>query len=243
MHVDWLEQSAADIPPGNDWLASAEAARLDGFRFEKRRNEWRLGRWTAKRAVAASLQREGLTYGLRELEIRVASSGAPEVYCAGLRAPVEISIRHSAGTAACAVASRHASLGCDLEVIEPRSDAYIADYFTDEERALIAHCREADRWWLVTLLWSAKESALKALHAGLRLDTRSVALCQMDTPKSPSLSCWLALQVRTAAGQVYSGWWRCAGRFVRTFVALPVPAHPFDLAELSWMGTPHSKPY
>jgi len=29
-------------------------------------------------------------------------------------------------------------IGCDLEVVEPRSDAFVADYFTSEEQALIA---------------------------------------------------------------------------------------------------------
>ena len=67
-------------------------------------------------------------------------------------------------------------LGCDLEVIEPHSDAFITDFFTAEEQALITKASAEDRFLVATLLWSAKESALKALHAGLRLGTLSVAV-------------------------------------------------------------------
>ena len=75
-----------------------------------------------------------------------------------------------------------AELGCDLEIVEPRSDAFIADYFTAEEQALIERTSAADRSLLLALLWSAKESALKALRAGLRLDTRSVIVRPVAAP-------------------------------------------------------------
>lgn len=55
MDVYWLERSAADLPAQNDWLSASDRTRLDGMRFAKRRDDWRLGRWTAKLAVAAYL--------------------------------------------------------------------------------------------------------------------------------------------------------------------------------------------
>jgi hypothetical protein len=48
----WLEQSEADVPAHNDWLSVRERAFLDTIRFAKRRGDWRLGRWAAKRALA-----------------------------------------------------------------------------------------------------------------------------------------------------------------------------------------------
>jgi phosphopantetheinyl transferase len=74
----------------------------------------------------------------------------------------------------CAVAPPSAEVGCDLETVEPRSPAFLADYFTDAEPNLVARTPAAMRDRVLTLLWSAKESALKALGSGLRLDTRSV---------------------------------------------------------------------
>jgi 4'-phosphopantetheinyl transferase len=38
-------------------LSAAEIARLDGFRVEKRRREWLLGRWTAKRLLQTYLEK------------------------------------------------------------------------------------------------------------------------------------------------------------------------------------------
>ena len=39
------------LPAGHDWLTAAERARLEEFRFEKRRRDWLLGRWAAKVAL------------------------------------------------------------------------------------------------------------------------------------------------------------------------------------------------
>ena len=53
--VYWLEQVDVDLPAENDWLSSAELSRLKSMRIANRRNDWRLGRWTAKRALATYL--------------------------------------------------------------------------------------------------------------------------------------------------------------------------------------------
>src|SRR6516164_3359283 len=176
MNVYWLEQTEGDVPPHHDWLSANEAARLNDMRFAKRRADWRLGRWTAKRALAAYLNLPSHPQALTDIELRPASSGAPEVFFANKPAAVTVSLSHRAGSALCAVALSGAALGCDLEIIEPRSDGFVADYFTPEEQALVAEASAPDRPWLLALLWSAKESALKALRTGLRLDTRCVTI-------------------------------------------------------------------
>ena len=51
----WLTTSAPEVPPGDAWLSARERAVLAGLRLAKRRDDWRLGRWTAKTAVAAWL--------------------------------------------------------------------------------------------------------------------------------------------------------------------------------------------
>jgi len=71
----------------------------------------------------------------------------------------------------------------------------------------------------VTLLWSAKESALKALGVGLRADTRSVSLA--EPPESGCLRnadpIWRRLSMRCAFGEL-PGWWQSSDDFVRTVV-------------------------
>ncbi len=246
MNLYWLEQTEADVPAENDWLSAVETQRLEGLRFPKRRGDWRLGRWTAKRAVAAYLNLAADPTALAAIEIRPAPSGAPEVFLADGPAAIASSLSHSAGTAVCAVTPFPAAVGCDLEVIEPRSDGFFDDYFTAEEQAMVARMSAADRPWLFTLLWSAKESALKALRVGLRADTRSVRVNLVDTEspagdsdghladpafigRAANFNSWFSLRVDSNDGKVFRGWWQRAGNLVRTVVADPPPASPIRL--------------
>ena len=237
MNVYWLEQTETDVPAENDWLSQNEVARLDALRFSKRRADWRLGRWTAKCALSLCLDVPAHPQVFKKIEIRPAASGAPEVIFANQPAAVTISLSHRDGRAACAVAMSGVEMGCDLEIVEPHSDAFVADYFTSEEQALVARAAAADRPRLLTLLWSAKESALKALHEGLRLDTRWVTVSPFAA--SFDLNGWSPLQVRYTGERVFHGWWQRTDNILRTVVAaqpldspiaLTIPAHCFDCA-------------
>jgi len=222
--VHWLLQAAADVPAGDDWLTPAERVRLAALRAPRRRADWRLGRWTAKRAVAASLAGDGPPPAPAAVEVRAAADGAPEAFVGGHPAPLAISLSHRAGLAVCMAAPAGTALGCDLELVEPRSDAFVADYLTAPERAAVQAATATDRALLVALLWSAKESALKALRSGLRLDTRWVAV---DPPAPAGLGCWHPLTVRhPATGRVLPGWWRHDAGRVLTVVATPPPSPP-----------------
>jgi len=227
MNVYWLEQTEADVPAENDWLSASEQARLDVLRFPKRRADWRLGRWTAKRALAAYQGFPSDPHVLARIEVRPALSGAPEAFFANRPAPITISLSHRAGIAMCAVARAGVRLGCDLEAVEPRSDAFVADYFTGEEQELVARVSSADRSRILALLWSAKESALKALHEGLRLDTRCVVVNRYGG--SYDLNGWSRLHVLYTGQHGFHGWWRHGNGMLRTLVADPTPDPPLRL--------------
>jgi len=227
MDVYWLEQTEADVPEENDWLSPAEAVFLGRLRFAKRRADWRLGRWTAKRALAVYLNSLCPLQTFAQIEICPAPSGAPEVFFESRLAPVAISLSHRNGRAICAVAPAGVNLGCDLELIEPHSPAFITDYFTVEEKAMVMRQSMDERPWLLAVLWSGKESAVKALRAGLRLDTRSVIVRPREVPFG--LNGWNPLQVRYTGGQIFDGWWQGAGHMVRTIVAAPPPGSPIPL--------------
>jgi 4'-phosphopantetheinyl transferase len=227
--VYWLEQIESDVPAENDWLNPDEAHRLNAMRFAKRRTDWRLGRWTAKCALAAYLKVRSDHQGLSEIELRAEPCGAPEAYFANRLAPVSVSLSHRDGTAICAVARSGTALGCDLETIEPRSDGFLADYFTPEEQALVARASGAERFRLLALLWSAKESALKALRTGLRRDTRSVTASVVDALCLGPSAGWRPLHVRCTDGPVFHGWWQQTGNLLRTLVAAPPPLAPIEL--------------
>ena len=231
--VYWFEQTLADVPRTNDWLSARERDRLSNLRFVKRRADWRLGRWTAKNAVAAYLLYPSRRF--QDIEIWPSSSGAPTVFIANRRSAFEISLTHRAGRAACAVATSQIPIGCDLELVEPRSSNFIDDYFVAEERQILMRVGQDNRDWFAALLWSAKESALKALQIGLRLDTRCLTVklnSSLETLIDTSLSGprnWLPLEIRCTNERTLHGWWQLNGVFVRTVVAVHAPAPPIRL--------------
>jgi 4'-phosphopantetheinyl transferase len=214
--IFWLEQSARDVPVSDGWLAISESARLATLRFPKRRDDWRLGRWTAKQAVASFLGLPSAHQSLRKIEIRPAPCGAPEVFLEDRPAAASISLSHRSGIALCAIAPSNTMLGCDLELIERRSSGFLHDFFTEEEQEQVAYAPAAQRDLLITMLWCSKESVLKALRAGLRHPTNSVLV----RPLPKGHLAWDAFRAQTSTGQLFDGWWRECHGFLRS-IAVP----------------------
>jgi len=221
MQIYWLEQAEAEVPADDVWLSANEKSIFDALRLPKRRADWRLGRWTAKQAVAACLNQPSDLKGLADIEIRAASSGAPDIFIEGRAGPVSIALSHRNGIALCAVGSIEHRFGCDLESVEPRSSAFVDDYFTYTEKNLIQSASVQHKPELVTLIWSAKESALKALREGLRLDTQCVSVAPSAELQSSNLNAerWRSMKVDYAGKRDFSGWWRIEGALVRTIVS------------------------
>ncbi|HEX6618406.1 MAG TPA: hypothetical protein VF024_02040, partial [Solirubrobacteraceae bacterium] len=112
----WLIRSVADVPAGDAWLSARERRTAAGLHVHQRRQDWRLGRFTAKTAVGA-----WLFVAPERVEILPAPDGAPEAWVDGERAPVSVSLSHRAGRALAVVAQGPAVVGCVLERVEPRS--------------------------------------------------------------------------------------------------------------------------
>ena len=206
--LGWLSRRLAEVPPGDEWLGEDERAALATMHVERRRADWRLGRFAAKAAVGAWL---GVPPSC--VQILAASDGAPEAWLDGCRADISVTLSHRGGVALAAVMGSAARAGCDLELVEPRSDAFVRDYLTSAEQRLTSAAGPA-RDMAANLVWSAKESALKVLTTGLRRDTRSVEVTVTDL--NPPERTWSALRVRAAEGEVFPGWWRRSGTFLVT---------------------------
>lgn len=197
----WARSSA--VAAGDGWLGPRERRVQAGLRFAKRRDDWRLGRFVAKRAVSAVL---GYAADLPpdEIEILAASDGAPEVFVRGTAA-LAISLSHSGGIGFCVVGPAGTAPGCDVERIGPRDRALVRDHFTAAEAEWLSRfgAEDRDRW--VTILWSAKESALKALRLGLRRDTRSVEVVRLERSLGGA---WghVAVECRES-GRTFGGGW------------------------------------
>jgi 4'-phosphopantetheinyl transferase len=199
----WLTRSLADVPDGDAWLGAAERIVAAGLRG-KRLEDWRLGRWTAKAAVGAWL---GVETG--RVEILAAPDGAPEAWLDGRRAPLSVSLSHRAGRALAAVAPAPATIGCDLELVEPRSDAFIREWLTADA---------------ANLLWTAKEAAAKVRREGLRLDVRRAAV-----ELGRAGSGWRPLAVTWPEGDPTSGWWSEGSGWVMAIAGAPAPGVPRGL--------------
>jgi 4'-phosphopantetheinyl transferase len=219
-----------DAPAGDGWLSPEERDVQATLRFPKRRRDWRLGRWAAKRAI-------GRLFGVGPAEVRVvaAAGGAPEASVRAAPGP-SISISHAGDRGLCAVAPPGVTVGCDLETIERRSPAFVAEWLTGPEQQLVEAAGPA-RDLAATLVWSAKESALKALREGLRLPTRSVQIELPDDALRPSLDTtgWQPLIVWVRVPGVslrWTGWWRTEGRRVITVVADRELGPPVELTAL-----------
>ncbi|MCC6849378.1 MAG: 4'-phosphopantetheinyl transferase superfamily protein [Deltaproteobacteria bacterium] len=244
--IVWLSHHEDDLPAGIDWLVAPEAARAAAMRYTKRHTEYLLARWTAKAALAAHLGLSATAAGLARLEVRNARDGAPEVLLDGATLPIALSLTDRAGHAVCALAPAGLAIGCDLELVEERSAAFVADYLTEAEQRLVASGGDdADRHRLANLVWSAKESALKVLRTGLRRSTLSVEVELLPTPPGAG---WAPLLVRAAEGRRFPGWWRRYGDFLLTVAAeseIPPPAALEDPPRLAiaapshtWMRSP-----
>jgi 4'-phosphopantetheinyl transferase len=204
------------VPEDDGWLTAGERARLASLRIPKRRAEWRAGRFAARQAVSLALGTPATT-----VSVRAARDGAPEAYVDGHLAAASVSISHSNGRALCLVARPRQPMGCDLERVEPRADVFARDWFLPSELDLVERFAPAARDLVVTIVWSAKESALKAVRSGLRRDTRSVEV----TLGRRTRRGWRELCVADLeGGALLRGWWRTSADCVVTFVtARPAP--------------------
>ena len=239
--IEWLfGPPSGGVPPDpGTWLSGAELERLARFRFEKRRSEWLLGRFTAKTLVVAALERrEKRPPSLSSIEIVPEPSGAPQVrdVPSGMTLPLSVTISHSAGRALAALlftdlpGTGHGTVGADLELVEPRSEGFIRDFLTETERGEVASLPVPERPARANGIWSAKEAVLKTLKLGLTVDTWRVECLlapsevQEPGPFAPEGPPWRRFSVRcapeilpvTAGGNLFLGFWREEAGYVLT---------------------------
>jgi holo-[acyl-carrier protein] synthase len=149
----------------------------------KRAAEWLAGRIALKRSIRRVLATTD-TGPVSENNILIIQdeqgkpigelSGRPDAKISS------ISLSHSNGLAmAAAVApGTFEGLGIDLEKVEVRSEAWVQDYFTEEE--IQAAGESTQRWVDLTSVWCLKEAALKAIGTGLRFDLRDINVSALD---------------------------------------------------------------
>ena len=204
------------LPAGHDWLTAAEQARLEEFRFEKRRRDWLLGRWAAKDAllrIARLPERD-----VNRIEIATAPDGAPLPMLDDEPCKARLSLSHSNGRAFAVASTGMQALGCDLELIEPRGQAFIDTWFTESECERVERSDPQLRDSLVTLIWSIKESTLKALRTGLQIDTRRVEVGNVGNSDKDRVEGWNSARTIVAHHGEFDCRWKFDGDFVLSMV-------------------------
>lgn len=251
--IHWLVQNSAaylvlergNCPDG--LLNAAERRHFMSLHALKRKREWLLGRLTAKRLVQALIQQECGDYrSFEQLTIINAPNGAPIVSGTCFERAI-LSISHRAEHAFCAATVQQlaqlgngCALGADIELIEPRDATFEDEYFTHSERQLVARVPASLRDVMITAIWSAKESALKATHVGLSVDTRAV-ICRLAPVHEPP-QVWTPFQFEWDLAQLsfnppaLVGWWRAQGEFVLTLAANSAPEMEPDPAPIKLLG-------
>lgn len=208
-------------------LTAAEQQAYAGLKFAKRRQEWLLGRWTAKQLLRQVIWQEtGQALALDSLGVVANGRGAPCLQVSGVAALLpeagyQLSISHAHGRAFCAVvAGRYGPLGADIEWIAPRPAGFAADYFTTDELALLEEAPAGMYDTLVTAVWSGKEAAMKVAQVGLRVDTRTVS-CDLSRP-GVAPQTWTYFPIHWANGQTMAGWWQVQDNYVLA-LAIAIP--------------------
>jgi 4'-phosphopantetheinyl transferase len=221
--LGWLTRELGDVPRHDRWLSEQEREVLSRLRVPKRGADWRLGRWAGKAAVAAW---RGVA--VESVVIAAAEDGAPEALIDDRPADLALSLSHRAGRAMATVADETRALGCDLEAVEPRSEAFLREWLRPAERELVSAQNGAARDLAANLIWTAKEAASKARREGLRLNLRR-ATVEADALAQPAGS-WARLQVSWEGGPVELGWWRQDAGWVMTVTSAPASeAAPSEL--------------
>lgn len=172
--IHYCHQALGDLPPHQGWLHPEELRFLQTLRFEKRRNDWLLGRWTAKQALLSFFESKCIAINPHSIAILKGSTGAPEMVFESSVPPCSLSISHRDGHAIAAVAPGVVAIGCDLEVIEPRSEAFLSDYFLESELAFLSGIPLDQKDLYANLFWCVKESVMKATGEGMGLHPRRV---------------------------------------------------------------------
>ena len=223
--LGWLTSSLAEVPGADDWLGPREQRALAALSVEKRRASWRLGRWAAKAAVGA-----WLALPASRIEILAGDDGAPDAWLDTECAPVSVSLSHRGGRALAAVTAAPAVTGCDLELVEPRSGAFVREWLAPAEQRLLAACAADERDRIANLVWTAKEAAAKVRREGLRLDVRRAAVDLPDVSARPAAWRPLTVDWGDDAGARTAGWWRDEPGWVMAILGAPAPDPPELLA-------------
>jgi 4'-phosphopantetheinyl transferase len=169
--VPFAALEGADL---TDWLTEAELAVSRMHRIPGRRTAHLAGRVAVKLAVLDDARRSDRTLEARDIGVTQMMAGPqqgrPVVQLPAGIPPCDASISHSQALAVAVIATA-GRVGVDIELITPRTTAFIDEVFTASEQAWLREFgirlgRNVDDVW--SLGWCIKEAMVKCTGHGLR---------------------------------------------------------------------------
>ena len=213
-HVETLE--ATNLAAYESLLTTEEALVFARLPHGARRAEWLRGRAVAKQLLQRYLLTQaGAAPDASTISILPNAAGAPQVTVNGARLPVALSISHSGDAAFCALTSAaDGRVGVDMEGIAPRDEAFLRDFFSNEEQAFVREQATHERDTFITAIWCAKEAYYKALGTGLPLETRAIICIPARAPGD-----WAPVRIEGASAGAWQASWRSWRGYVLVLVA------------------------
>lgn len=152
-----------------DWLTDGERETLAGLQAQRRREEWLLGRWLAKKLILDQARVTPITPApLGECDVEIFSLDGlgrrtrPRIMIGGLAQSWSLSIAHSEDLVLVALSTHpRVSVGVDVVAVQSWTNSSLEMWFTTAERR-----------WIETgaarpsTLWAIKEASYKAVNQG-----------------------------------------------------------------------------
>ena len=187
---------AFDADGAAQYLSEAEMTLFGALKVPKRQREWLLGRLTVKDAARQLWAgRFDVRIDWADISVLPDEDKAPTIQVAGphqFEAPsLTCNLSHRGEFVLATVEEQieGRSIGVDIELVEPRLDAFIRDYFNAREQSamMCAEPLELDRQ--VTTFWCLKEAILKAVKKGLSVSADKVEIVGVAADGSVIAQC------------------------------------------------------
>ncbi len=206
--IHWVLTQAGPGLASGCYLTATEIQSGRRYRHPERHRQWMLGRATAKyllmqRATPLDLSIQASN----DFEILRNPNGWPQLQDRhGRNLPVSLTISHRDELAFSAVCRDNlGNLGADIEIIAPKNASMLEDFYTPEERNWIQSQASPHQALTATLIWSAKESILKAIKTGLMENTKIIRLIPNEDVSQPG-NRWNQIQA-VIRQQTIPVWW------------------------------------
>jgi len=221
-----------EVKAVHEFLNEGEREIYWGFKTRKRQLEWLAGRVAIKSLYSRV---NNLNVSSAELIVERETSGLPYLVERGERASGRISISHNAGWVAVCQSDSELRIGIDLEEIRSRDPAFLTDYFSQAEQEQIMNGGIHTLDFRTNLIWSAKESVLKAISTGLGTDPLKVEIDGLHSFEKKNG--WSVLSAGYPEDKTQTSWKIYYRNRIDTVLTLCVPdfAESVELNEITYL--------